>query len=99
DSDQYDSAVTETTRVNFKTASKLDFIHICSIANRINEAFAQLARPFYPVALLERRGKMEMIPQLPPHQGNRVRKGGTSFAIPRCASHAGYALFDTQMRL
>ena len=42
---------------------------------------------------------MEMIPQLPSHQGNRVRKGGTRFAIPRCAAHAGHALFDQQMRV
>src|SRR4029450_2528191 len=33
---------------------------------------------------------MEMRPQLPLHQGNRVRKGGASFAIPCCASHAGH---------
>ena len=32
---------------------KLDFIHLCSIANRINEAFEQLARNFYHVGLLE----------------------------------------------
>ena len=42
---------------------------------------------------------MEMIPQLPPHQGNRVRKGGASFAIPRWASHAGHTLFDQQRRV
>ena len=42
---------------------------------------------------------MEMLPQLSPHQGNRVRKGGARCAIPRRAAHAGHALFDQQMRV
>ena len=40
---------------------------------------------------------MNMLPQLPPHQGNRVRKGGASFAIPRRAAHAGRSLLDQQL--
>src|SRR5713101_5142968 len=40
---------------------------------------------------------MEMIPQLPPHQGNRVRKGGARFTIPRRAAHAGRSLLDQQL--
>jgi hypothetical protein len=40
---------------------------------------------------------MEILPQLPPHQGHRVCKCGTYFAIPRCAAHAGRSLVDQQM--
>ena len=40
---------------------------------------------------------MDMIPQLPPHQGNRVRKGRTSFAIPRGAAHTCRSLFQQQL--
>ena len=38
--------------MNFKTASKLDFIQLCSIAHGINEAFEQFARHFYHVGFL-----------------------------------------------
>jgi hypothetical protein len=40
---------------------------------------------------------MDMLPQLPPHQGNRVRKGGVRFTIPRRVAHAGRSLLDQQL--
>ena len=38
-----------------------------------------------------------MLPQLPPHQGHRVCKGGARFALPRRAAHAGRSLRDPQL--
>ena len=84
-------------RKGFRIASKLDFVQLRGIAHRVHEAFEQCAGDFYHVGLLLGHGKMEMIPQLPPYQGNRVRKGGASLAIPRCAAHAGRSLLDQQL--
>ena len=40
---------------------------------------------------------MDVLPQLPPYQGNRIRKGRVSFVIPRRAAHASHSLFDQQL--
>ena len=81
----------------FKTASKLDFIQLRGIAYRVNEAFEQCARNLYHVGLLVGHGKMDMLPHLPPHPSNRVRKGGARFVIPRRTAHAGRSLFNQQL--
>src|SRR5919109_35470 len=81
----------------YHSTSKLDFIQLCGIAHRINEAFEQCARHFDRVGFLKGHGKMDMLPYLPPYQGNRVRKGRMRFAIPRRAAHAGHSLLDQQM--
>jgi len=63
------------------TGNELDFIQLRSIAERFSEAFQQYAWDFNHVCFLLGHGKMEMIPQVPPHQGHRVRKPG--FAVHR----------------
>src|SRR5262245_29880350 len=61
--------------VNFRLIHReLDFIQLRGITNRVNEAFAQCTGDFYHVGLLLGHGKMEMLPQLPAHQGQRIRK-------------------------
>jgi hypothetical protein len=37
---------------------------------------------------------MEMRPQLPPHQGNRIRKHGARFVLPCGAAPTGRSLVD-----
>jgi len=64
---------------------KLDFIQLRSIAERCSEAFQQYAWDVTHIGLLWGHGNMERIPHVQPHQGQRVRKRGVGFAIPRRA--------------
>src|SRR5215211_4137518 len=82
-------SLVSTKHVRFMSIpSHLGFIQLRSIADRINKAVEQYARNFYHLGLLWRRRKMDVLPQLPPYQGNRIRKGRVSFVIPRRAAHA-----------
>src|SRR4029453_3845742 len=88
-----------TTRLRtFWMRAYLYFIQLRSIAERFREAFQQYAWDCNHGGLLVGHGKMEMIPQVPPHPGHRVRKRGAGFAIPRGAAHTGRSLVDQQMR-
>src|SRR4029450_2617844 len=48
---------------------ELDFVQLRSIAERFSEALQQCAWNLNHLGRLLGRGKMDMLPQLPPHQG------------------------------